>query len=325
MKKAPHKDIVNIDVPSQKRGKRTYPATVAWRVSIGTLSSHHHKIITSYSLSHAQSFILVRSRARFERALRDLDAFNRGREEKWESRGMRFERQPAARHHHRGEQDTLPTDAEEKMTVKDYMSVLDEICTIIKTAREGVPRTKEMTFKSWLALRIMEEISSGMVPRGKSSPSVVDAHPAVLAAFEAAYPPKPPDHRDLITIGFDEFFHHGIGEESFAQMSLDIHAKISELTRADNFKALFEAAVAGGQTPADSPAHQANISLDKISTNTVTDYRENPSFQSVVRAAQIFGVLKWLFEERQDILATFVQRIAVPADTMTPRVNPSAV
>ncbi|KAH8776267.1 hypothetical protein F5883DRAFT_544253 [Diaporthe sp. PMI_573] len=50
---APYKNIVNIHIPRERRGQKTYPATTAWRVSIGTLSQHNHQIITSYSLSHA--------------------------------------------------------------------------------------------------------------------------------------------------------------------------------------------------------------------------------------------------------------------------------
>ena len=45
------------------------------------------------------------------------------------------------------------------------------------------------------------------------------------------------------------------------------------------------------------------------------DLLGNPSFNSIFRAAQGFDVLKWMFEG-QDILATFIQQIAVPMETM---------
>jgi hypothetical protein len=63
LKNAPHKDVINVDVPSKNRGKKTWPARVALRLNIGTLSREHHCIITSYSLSHANSVIVVHRRA----------------------------------------------------------------------------------------------------------------------------------------------------------------------------------------------------------------------------------------------------------------------
>jgi hypothetical protein len=85
LKNAPHKDIINVHVPSERRGKKRWPATVAWRVNIGTLSRDHHQILASYSLSHAESFVVVRRRARFERARRELEVFSKKRVEVWKS------------------------------------------------------------------------------------------------------------------------------------------------------------------------------------------------------------------------------------------------
>lgn len=73
--KAPHKDVTNVNMPSMKRGKKSSPATTVRLVNIGTLSRHHHRIITSYFLGHAHSVVLVRSRARFKRARRELEVF----------------------------------------------------------------------------------------------------------------------------------------------------------------------------------------------------------------------------------------------------------
>ncbi|KAK4126409.1 hypothetical protein N657DRAFT_307147 [Parathielavia appendiculata] len=90
LKDAPHKDIINVNIPSERRGKKTWPATAAWRVSIGTLSRQHHRIIASHSLGHARSFLVVRHRARFERARRELAEFQRERAETWKRQGIRF-------------------------------------------------------------------------------------------------------------------------------------------------------------------------------------------------------------------------------------------
>ena len=51
------------------------------------------------------------------------------------------------------------------------------------------------------------------------------------------------------------------------------------------------------------------------------DFSENPCFRSMVKAAEGFAVLKWMFEQRQDILATFIHQIAVPAEAMQPRLT----
>lgn len=71
-KNALHKDIIIDHMPSERRAKKTWPAMVAWRVNISTLSRHHPRIITSYLLIQAHSFVVVRSRVQLERAKRDL-------------------------------------------------------------------------------------------------------------------------------------------------------------------------------------------------------------------------------------------------------------
>jgi hypothetical protein len=93
LKNAPHKDIVNVDVPSGKRGRKTWPATVAWRANIGTLSKAQHRVIACYSLSHAKLLIVVQHRARFERTKRELEVFSVERMNHWQSIGVQFETQ----------------------------------------------------------------------------------------------------------------------------------------------------------------------------------------------------------------------------------------
>ena len=61
-------------------------------------------------------------------------------------------------------------------------------------------------------------------------------HPALKRAFETAYPPKHPDHKDLVEVNFDQFFNHCIGEETWAQLSIKIQDKITELALADDFQ-----------------------------------------------------------------------------------------
>jgi hypothetical protein len=143
-------------------------------------------------------------------------------------------------------------------------------------------------------------------------------HPALKAAFEAVYPPQHPDHRDLVTIDFGQFFSYGIGEEMFAQLTFKIDSKISELFNADTFGTHWEA-FATKLRPPEGSLLQNDEGLSEQPTGLEKDLLGNPSFKSILRAAQGFDVLKWMFEERQDILATFVQQIAVPKEAMQPR------
>ncbi|KAH8776266.1 hypothetical protein F5883DRAFT_409959 [Diaporthe sp. PMI_573] len=146
-------------------------------------------------------------------------------------------------------------------------------------------------------------------------------HPALKRAFEAAYLPKHPNHRDLVSIDFGEFFSHGIGEETFAQLSTMIDQKISDLVSDNTFAAYFEASRKDFQSPVASLSYQGDNDFGRQSTQEEREMLENPCFKSIVRAAEGFDDLKWMFEEQQDILATFVQKIAVQPESMQPRVD----
>jgi hypothetical protein len=308
LEKAPHMDIINVHVPSEKRGKKTWPATVAWRVHIGILSQEHHQIITSYSLSHAKSFIVVQRRAQFERAKRAQELFSQKRAEVWKSQGIRFGYQHVRRKH----QAESPSLSQEQMTtvVDNHMSALEEIFNIIQTTHKPLQRTKDNAFKSWLAFRALESYRASL--RSPTESLHLDViHPFLKAAFIAAYSPKHPNHKDIVTIDFGQFFTDGIGEETFAKLALKIELKISELVHADTFQAHWEANVTNSYFPEGSHS-QKDGEFSEQPTGLEEDLLSNPSFKSVFKAAEGFRVLKWMFEERQDILATFIQQIAVP-------------
>jgi hypothetical protein len=157
LKNAPHKDIVNVYVPSERRGKKTWLATVAWRVNIGTLSREHHRILASYSLSHAKSFVVVRSRARFERAKRDLEVFGKDRAEAWKNQGFRTDFKDNQRQ--RKIEDEHPPERQERITriIDSHVSAVAEVISIIHTTQEPLPRTKDSAMKSWLTIRTFED------------------------------------------------------------------------------------------------------------------------------------------------------------------------
>ncbi|CVL12342.1 uncharacterized protein FPRN_07096 [Fusarium proliferatum] len=142
-------------------------------------------------------------------------------------------------------------------------------------------------------------------------------HPALKAAFEAAYPPKHPDRGDLVTIDFYEFFHHAMGDETFARLSVEIEQKIMQLMQSNTFKSYPETG-RESSPPLDNLSEERKKDLDERSISE-EEILKSPSFGSVFRAAQGFDVLQWMFEERQDILATFINKIAVPMEAMQPR------
>ncbi|KAJ5160551.1 uncharacterized protein N7482_007555 [Penicillium canariense] len=315
LKTAPHKDVVNIDVPSKPRGKKTWPPTIAWRVNIGMLSPRHHQIITSYILGHARSLIIVRSRARYERAKRDLEVFSRERAEAWTRQGFRSDYQTG---HPQANGKTHGGPVLERM-VDEHMSALDDIIRIISTTNEPLPRNKDSLVKSWLAIRAIH-FAKGSSSHSSKPDDLSIMDPAIRAALEAAYPPKHPNHRDLITIGFSEFFHNALGEEMFANLSFEISKKISEVVNADTFEVHFEASKETLEFPDTFLGQQVN-EHDKEKSKRIQDELINkPSFKSVVRASQLLETLIWMFKERQDILATFVQKIAVPMKDTRPNV-----
>ncbi|KAF4415126.1 hypothetical protein FACUT_13655 [Fusarium acutatum] len=275
-------------------------------------ASPHHRIIASYSLSHARSVIIVQSRARFERARRELEIFNRERMDWWQSIGIRSGYPDDRR------QRTHPTKDQMDRVVDEHMTALDEVLKFTKNTNDKLPRTKENALKSWLAIRACQAIRiSSSTSDGRSS-SLRIMHPALKAAFEAAYPPKHPDHRDLVTIDFDEFLDHAMGNETFAQLSVEIDKKITELVHSNNFESHFETFRESARSLANTLLKERNGDSNEQSINQ-EDTLKSPSFRSFFRAAQDFDVLKWMFEERQDILATFIKEIAAPMEAMQPR------
>jgi hypothetical protein len=298
LKQAPHKDIVDVHVPKQKRRRKTYPATTAWRVNFGTLSREHHRIISSYSLSHARSVLVVRSRQRFEKAERKPEEFGQERSKAWKTQGFRFA--PPKPQSKYKENTSRPDQKRLDRMLDEHEAALKTITALIADPKpKPLERTKDNTYMAWLAVRAI----------GDCTPS----YPALKAAFNAAYPPQHTDHRKLITITFPEFLDHGIGDETYAKLSLAIDTKISELVCADTFKKHW--ATSKGQLP------EVDLSsLPPASPEEMEDIHQNATFRSMVRAAEGFEILKWLFEERQDILATFVQEIAIPIADTQPQV-----
>jgi hypothetical protein len=295
--KAPHKDIVDVHVPERKRSRGTWPATTAWRVSIGTLSQEQHGIIASYSLSHAQAVVVVRSREKFEKAKQELEVFAEEQAKRWKTQGFSFT-DPA---------NLLPSDASNpsrqiiNKVVDEHEAALVKIMALIA---EGKPlhRTRENTYASWLAIRTLRFMS----PHA----STEDANTAIKTAFEAAYPPQHPQHRKLLTVDFMTFYNHGIDDETFKRLSFAIDTKIREVMVADTFSEHWSASSADeGKTPAAEP----------LAGNAKR--MQQPAFRSVVRGACGFEILSWMFEERQDILATFIEDLAVSMHELQPRVT----
>lgn len=321
LSKAPHKDVIEVNVPRQKRGKKRWPATVAWRISIGTLAREHHRIIAAYSLSHAQSVIIARSRARFEKARRDLEVFGKERMRWWRSVGFRGSFTTGNDHQQHRESTMPPTEHQVKRIVSHHMDALDRVMHIINNTQEELPRTKDNAFTFWLAIRAIQAYGDSIASlSGTNETSFPIMHPALKATFEAAYPPKHPEHRDLITINFWEFLNHAMGDKTFKKLSFEIDKRIGTLVPTDTFHSQFEKYKDSFQASTDALDRASKADDPDEEFKGQQDVLQHPSFRSIWRAAHGFDVLKWMFKERQDILATFVKQLAVPHKDFSPQI-----
>jgi hypothetical protein len=169
-------------------------------------------------------------------------------------------------------------------------------------------------YTSWLVMCTLDALAKNFITT--SSPMQMSSciHPALKSAFEAAYPPRHPDHHSLPTIDFVEFFY-AIGDETYAKLMLKIDAKTNELVWADTFSAHWIAAAGIMALQAGSAEDQNE---DPATSNEVDKILANTAYMSAYRLAQGLNVLRWLFEERQDILAGFVQGLCVDMKTRGP-------
>ncbi|KAF4218282.1 hypothetical protein CNMCM8980_005468 [Aspergillus fumigatiaffinis] len=191
LKNAPHKDIVSVDVPSRKRGKKKWPATVAWRV-----------------------LIVVRSRARFARAQRELELFSRERMEHWTNLGMRSGYRGSQQQSQEQVQRPVSEDATTR-SIEELMSALYQMLEIKVVTREMPPMTKGNAIKFCVAIDTLECLAGRATPSVGSEdgcPASRIMHPALKAAFEVTYPPKHPNHKGLNNVNFAKFFDECIGE-----------------------------------------------------------------------------------------------------------------
>lgn len=309
--KAPHKDIVTGQVPAKRKGRKRWPATVDWRVSIGKLSQQHHQVIASYSLSHARSIVIFNSREQFEKARKELEVFAKQREEVWTRQGIRYGQKNGQQPAH--ETTELSPERFNGMVV-NHISALDEVLHITRVTQEIPPRSKENSCKFWFAFKA---ILSLVAAKAGSPEAIPIMHPTLLAGFESRYPPKKPEHKDLIIMDFVGFLDYGIGEATFTQLTSEIEQTISEwITKfpflapeLEKYEKLL-GLVLGSTTPKVDGTEQSYPPAE--------DLHRQPCFKAIFGAAQTFDILRWMFEERQDILATFVQRCAVPLKDAQP-------
>lgn len=142
--KAPHKDIILVGKPKEKRGKKNWPATTAWRVSIGTLDPSHHRIVTSYSLAHAESLLVSRTPELFEKAEKDLKTSSTERQESWKNCGFRFHGQDGEQRRLNPIISNTSTDNESRdfRVLDNYLDALVETLGQLQAKQEPLLRNK---------------------------------------------------------------------------------------------------------------------------------------------------------------------------------------
>ncbi|KAI1808065.1 hypothetical protein F4811DRAFT_549158 [Daldinia bambusicola] len=302
---APHKDIIMKDVPKHKKGKKSWPATTMWRVGIGRLTEKHQRVISSYSLGHARSFVIVRRRSRLERAKKDFQVFNKEKIDYWKRTGFRLENLPEDI----GSRGLRTLSNVEKIAGHCWND-LKELLTIIIPSTQPLQRDKANTFKCWNTFRAIQALQYGKNnPPPESEVIFKSTVTEVIRGFESAYPPKPTSHRSLISIDFAYFITNAMGESTFTRLLADIDGKILESIVTDYLE---RDSIAFKSLETSLQYIVRGIKLESIP--------QSPNFILAYKAAASFETLKWMFEERQDILATFIQKLSVPLESTQPKV-----
>ncbi|KAK7985651.1 hypothetical protein PG996_005111 [Apiospora saccharicola] len=204
---------------------------------------------------------------------------------------------------------------EERGWAKAQLSALEWLDRVIVPSHEPVTRTKENVFKCFQAFVALIAILNSD-PENFEEGRLM--HPALQSAFEAAYPHKHPAHQDLVTIGFDEFFGLGLGDEHFTRLLTLVEGKCRELVASDTTLKQHWAAFGGTLYQPLQP--QESDRGKKKSSPRGKEPSENPAFQSAWETSQAFDSMRWMFEERQDILAAFVHQLGEPSENLQPKV-----
>lgn len=199
-----------------------------------------------------------------------------------------------------------------EQVLEDHLVALEWAQHKIFFSSEPLERTKDNGRRSWLAVRAFTMIAmeeEGSLP--KSDDEAFRVMPQFLiTAFEAAYPARHPNHKRLVTISFSKVITMGIGEQTYAQLTVELREMFRDLLSPD---------APGGQLVSSSNSLHG-VERQARSPTELRELMENPAFCSIFRAAREFDALKWMFEERQNILATLVKKFSVATGEMQPQV-----
>ncbi|KAK7915066.1 hypothetical protein PG985_012769 [Apiospora marii] len=202
------------------------------------------------------------------------------------------------------------------------LSALVWLEKVVLPSREPVIRTKENAFTCFQAFAALVSLMQSESESMEQDAEVCLMHPSLKSAFEAAYPPKSPTHRDLVAVDFEGFFGLGLGEDHFTRLLTLVEERCRELATPDTMEqnwALFD------KTPSQLPHTQpgsegSNRGKKQSSSPRGKDPSKSLAFQSAWEASQALDSLRWMFEERQDILATFVQELEGPMGNLQAKV-----
>ena len=93
------------------------------------------------------------------------------------------------------------------------------------------------------------------------------------------------------------------------------------MVAADGFGAKFDASVKTLQPYLDLPFQETKHESNQKHSENESNFMNRHSFRVIYKAANIFDTLQWMFDERQDILATFVRQIAEPVEASQPGIT----
>ena len=271
--KAPHKDP-KLEILQTSAGKDAQ----MWRVNIAVLPKEFHRVLTSYTLAHARNFIVLKDVSTLEPAIRDLDSFSEERKGEWKAIGRRW---------------TQPT---------PEVSIDEMVAAVFAKvhAGEDLPRTRNTVISSFYTVSMLSYVGSKEFSTKDSFMDETGPR-SFIKLMEQEFPPKPAGYTDLLSLTFFTFVLETLNEAHFMKLMNAIDEKLVAIAESDNFKAAWDECKE--PTPMETPPKD-DATDDMIHNNI--------GFQSMYRAASAFGILRWLYDKRQDILVRFMEPFMEP-------------
>lgn len=276
---APHKDPIVETVQLDAHNKAD-----KWRINIAELPEQFHFVLVSYTLMHTSDLIIFTEKFNLETALGEFESFLEMRQEAWEARGYRW-LGPTTKIPESDDLIEGITAISEKLRAKERPT----------GSREDV-KTYFTVLTSVMSKQYNEELSDYVIRNGPG-------YKGFIERLQREFPPKRPEHLDLISLGFWEFAQVTLDEAHFMMLIKSLCEKMQQET--DHDKSLFAHKMPESEVDG-SPLQSDGLTEPKVTAETDIDGT------MYYQMAYALGAMQWLYEERQDIIVHFLEPILDP-------------